>query len=157
MPGVATCLWFDGQAEEAATFYVDTFRAAGRQASLGPAMRNPAGGPGAEGRVLLQAFTLDGHALQGLNGGPDFHFSPATSLSVPCDTQQELDHFWNALLAGGQPSQCGWLTDRYGLSWQVFPRILPELLMGADRARAARVMQVMRGMTKLEIAPLEAA
>jgi predicted 3-demethylubiquinone-9 3-methyltransferase (glyoxalase superfamily) len=157
MPGVATCLWFDGQAEEAAAFYVAAFHAVGREASLGAALRQLPGGPGREGTVLLQTFTLDGHALQGLNGGPEFRANLAVSLSIACETQQEVDHFWHTLSEGGQTSQCGWLTDRYGFSWQVVPRMLPELMMGADKARATRVFQAMMGMTKLDIAALEAA
>ncbi|EHL97348.1 3-demethylubiquinone-9 3-methyltransferase domain protein [Acetobacteraceae bacterium AT-5844] len=157
MSRMATCLWFDGQAEEAAAFYVSTFRAAGRPASVDEVLRAPHGVPQTEGKVLLQSFTLDGYALQALNGGPEFHFSPATSLSVLCDSQQEVDHFWQALGEGGQFSQCGWLADRYGFSWQIVPRMLPQLLTGEDRARASRVMQAMLGMTKLEIAKLEAA
>jgi predicted 3-demethylubiquinone-9 3-methyltransferase (glyoxalase superfamily) len=157
MSGVATCLWFDGQAEEAASFYVATFQDIGRAATLGHGLRQLPGGPGPEGSILLQSFTLDGHELQALNGGPEFRFSPATSLSILCDHQGEVDHFWHALSAGGQTSQCGWLTDRYGFSWQVVPRLLPELLMGPDKARATRVLQAMMGMTKLDIALLEAA
>ncbi len=157
MPGVATCLWFDGQAEEAAAFYVATFRAAGRPAALGTALRALPGGPQPKDGVLLRNFVLDGHALQALNGGPEFRFTPATSLSITCGDQREVDHFWHVLGEGGLYSHCGWVADRYGLSWQIVPRILPELLMGDDRARAARVMKAMLGMAKLNIAALEAA
>jgi predicted 3-demethylubiquinone-9 3-methyltransferase (glyoxalase superfamily) len=132
MSGIATCLWMDGRAEEAVAFYVGAFRRAGRDAVPGPTLR------------------------QG-EGGPLFQFTPAISLTVTCETQAEVDRFWEALSDGGQTGQCGWLTDRFGVSWQVVPRRLPEMLMDADPARAGRVMQTMMGMTKLEIAGLEAA
>jgi predicted 3-demethylubiquinone-9 3-methyltransferase (glyoxalase superfamily) len=157
MSGIATCLWMDGRAEEAVAFYVGAFRQAGREAAPGPVLHQGEVGPGAPGSVLTATATLDGHVVIALNGGPLFQFTPAISLTVTCETQAEVDRFWDALSDGGQTGQCGWLTDRFGVSWQVVPRRLPDMLMDADPARAGRVMQTMLGMTKLEIAELEAA
>jgi len=157
MSGIATCLWMDGRAEEAVAFYVAAFRRAGREASPGPVLRQGEIGPNAPGSVLTAVAMLDGHRIIALNGGPEFRFSPAISLTVTCGAQEEVDRFWEALSEGGQTGQCGWLTDRFGVSWQVVPEVLPEMLMDADPARAARMMKAMLGMTKLEIAGLEAA
>ncbi|TPG47303.1 VOC family protein [Roseomonas nepalensis] len=157
MGGIATCLWLDGRAEEAAAFYVAAFRRAGRAAEAGPPLRQGAEGPGPEGAVLVATVTLDGHEVVLLNGGPAFPFSPAVSLTVTCEEQAAVDRFWEALSEGGETGRCGWLTDRFGLSWQVVPRVLPELLRHPDRARADRVMRAMMGMTRLDIAALEAA
>ncbi|MBO1076642.1 VOC family protein [Roseomonas marmotae] len=155
--GITTCLWFDGRAEEAAAFYTAAFRAGGREASVGEVLRNPGPAPGPAGRVLLVPFTLHGQSFLALNGGPEFCFTPAVSLCVICDSQGELDRFWDLLGDGGRPDQCGWLTDRFGLSWQIFPAMLPRLAADPDTARGARVMTAMMGMTKLDIAALEAA
>ncbi|MCR0980863.1 VOC family protein [Roseomonas populi] len=154
MSGIATCLWFDGQAEEAIAFYVAAFRRAGRPAEPGPVLR---GGPAGPDGVLLATARLDGHEVQGLNGGAEHRFTPAISLSVACENQAEVDAFWDALGEGGSPMACGWLTDRFGVCWQIFPKRLPELLMSPDREAAARAMQAMMDMVKIEIAPLEAA
>jgi predicted 3-demethylubiquinone-9 3-methyltransferase (glyoxalase superfamily) len=154
---LTTCLWFDGQAEEAAESYVAIFRAAGREAAIRPMLRVGEAGPDPSGRPLVVPFTLDGQELMGLNGGPQYRFTPAASLAVPCADQAELDHFWHRLLEGGQPDRCGWLTDRFGLSWQVFPRALTEMMSDADTAAAGRAMQAMMGMVKLDLAALRQA
>ncbi|WP_338663389.1 VOC family protein [Pararoseomonas sp. SCSIO 73927] len=154
MSGIATCLWFDGQAEEAIAFYVAAFRRAGRPAEPGRVLR---GAPQEVERVLLVTAVLDGHEVQGLNGGPEHRLSPAISLSVACKDQAEVDALWEALGEGGSPVACGWLTDRFGVSWQIFPKVLPEMLTSPDRKAAARAMQAMMKMVKIEVAPLEAA
>ncbi len=134
-------LWFDKQAEEAAKFYVSLF----------PDSAVTGVTPGPDGSALVVEFRLAGQQYQAMNwnGGPSF--TEAISLSIDCATQAEVDKFWEKLSAGGATSQCGWLKDKYGLSWQVVPTILPELLADADRAKAARVMTAMMGMTKLDI------
>ncbi|WP_376087882.1 VOC family protein [Roseomonas sp. CCTCC AB2023176] len=152
MSGIDTCLWFDGQAEEAADFYVAAFRAAGRPAQRGEDMRWPE-----DGRPLIATAVLDGHTVICLNGGPQYRPTPAVSFSVACGSQEEVDALWSALLEGGEPMACGWLTDRYGFSWQVFPRRLPELLRDPDRAKAGRVMTTMQAMVKIDLAALERA
>lgn len=161
MSDLMTCLWFDGQAEAAASFYVDTFKACGREASLGDVLRMGEAGPSQparEGKVLTIDFTLDGQTFLGLNGGPDFKFSPAVSMLVRCRDQAEVDAFWEGLQAGGgAPLECGWLTDRYGLSWQVTPSVLLEWSRDDDTERAGRVMRAMMTMVKIDIATLKAA
>ena len=152
MSGLTTCLWFDGLAEEAAEFYVAAFRRAGRPAARGEDMRWPG-----DGRLLVSTAILDGQEVICLDAGPQHRPTPAVSLCVVCETQAEVDAFWDALGEGGQPVACGWLTDRYGFSWQVFPRRLPELLRDPDRAKAGRVMAAMQDMVKLDVAALERA
>ncbi len=154
MPAVATCLWFDGQAEEAARFYVSAFRALGREAAVGDILRHGDAGPGPKGGVLTVTFTLDGQEFIALNGGPHFTFSPAISLFVKCAGQAEVDGFWERLSEGGRTERCGWLTDRFGVSWQIVPTALGEMLRDPDPARAGRVM---RAMTKFDIAALQQA
>ncbi len=144
---IKTCLWFDGNAEEAAGFYVSVFKDSGVTGVT----------PGPTGAALVVEFRLAGVELLALNGGPQFKFNEAMSLSVDCQLQQELDELWEKLSAGGSRGQCGWLKDRYGLSWQIVPAVLPKLLAGADRGRAQRVMDALMGMTKLDIRVLEAA
>ncbi len=144
---IKTCLWFDGNAEEAAAFYVSVFK---DSAVTGVT-------PGPTGAALVVAFRLAGVEFLALNGGPQFRFNEAVSLSVDCQSQEELDELWEKLSAGGSKRECGWLKDRYGLSWQIVPAVLPQLLAGADRGRAKRVMDALRGMTKLDIRALEAA
>lgn len=151
MPRTSPCLWFDRQAEEAANFYVSVFP----NARIKTITHYGEGAPLPAGTVLTVSFELDGQDYLALNGGPIFQFSPAISLMVHCQDQAELDHFWHQLSEGGQTGQCGWLTDRFGLSWQVVPASLPHLM--ADPARAQRVIKVVMGMTKLDIAVLEAA
>ena len=144
---IKTCLWFDGKAEEAAAFYVSVFPDSGITGVT----------PGPNGAALVVAFRLAGVDFLALNGGPHFRFNEAISLSVDCRSQEELDELWEKLSAGGSPVQCGWLKDRYGLSWQIVPAALPKLLDGADPGRAQRVMKALLGMTKLDIRALEAA
>jgi predicted 3-demethylubiquinone-9 3-methyltransferase (glyoxalase superfamily) len=148
-----SCLWFDDNAEQAAKFYIDLLGGElGRISRYGPAMHMP------EGSAMLVEFTLRGVSYQALNGGPTYSLTPAFSLSIACDTQNEIDRLWNALLAdGGVESQCGWLTDRFGLSWQIFPSFMPEILTGPDKEGAGRAMIAMMGMVKLDFAALKAA
>ncbi len=157
MPKVATCLWFDDRAEEAADFYASTFRVCGQDASLGEAMRHGPSGPRPEGSVMTVEFTLAGQRLVALNGGPHFTFSPAVSLVVECADQAEVDRFWEALSKGGEPGRCGWLKDRFGLSWQVVPTVLCEMLRDSDPARVGRVMQALLRMAKLDVGALKRA
>jgi predicted 3-demethylubiquinone-9 3-methyltransferase (glyoxalase superfamily) len=142
---ITPCLWFDGQAEEAAAFYVSIFP--------NSSITNVT--PGLGGSALVVEFQLAGVEFLALNGGPHFKFNEAISLSIDCGSQAEVDEFWEKLTAGGGPSQCGWLKDKYGVSWQVVPAMLPKLLQ--DPAKAGRVMQALMGMTKLDIRALEAA
>ena len=155
MNKVYTCLWFDGQAEEAARLYTSLIP----NSKMGNVSRAPGDNPsGPEGMALTVDFTLDGVPYQGLNGGPDFKFNEAASIVVMCDDQAETDRLWDALIAGGgEPSNCGWLKDRFGLSWQIVPRRLVELLGDPDPDRARRAMQSMLQMHRIEIADLEAA
>ena len=156
MTKVYTCLWFDkDQAEEAANFYTSLIPNSG----ITDVSRSSADTPsGPEGMVLTVDFTLDGVPYQGLHGGPEFKFNESTSIAVECDDQAEVDRLWAALVAdGGEHSVCGWLKDRFGLSWQVYPRRLTELLADSDPDRARRAMQAMLKMTKIETAELEAA
>ena len=152
---ITPCLWFDGNAEEAARFYIDLFP----DSRIDSVLRSPADNPAmAKGDVLMVAFTLAGRPFTGLNGGPEFHFTEAVSFQIDCADQAEVDRYWNALIAdGGSESQCGWCKDRFGLSWQVVPRRLLELFSSPDRAAAERAMEAMLGMKKLDIAALEAA
>ena len=150
---VVPCLWFDGKAEEAANFYISVFT----NAQIGEVMRWGGTGPGEKGSVLMVNFTLNGQEFSALNGGPEFHFTPAISFAVPCETQEEIDHYWTRLLEGGAPMQCGWLTDKFGVSWQIFPAILPVMLRDQDTEKADRVMRAMMGMVKLDIAQLRKA
>jgi predicted 3-demethylubiquinone-9 3-methyltransferase (glyoxalase superfamily) len=155
MSKITPCLWFDGQAEEAAAFYTSIFP----DSRIVGVHRSPGDTPsGPEGSVLTVDFELAGQTYIALNGGPDFTFNEAISLSIDCEDQAEVDRYWEALTAnGGEPSMCGWLKDRFGVSWQVVPRIMPELLNSSDRAGAARALEAMLGMTKLDIARLREA
>jgi predicted 3-demethylubiquinone-9 3-methyltransferase (glyoxalase superfamily) len=147
---IKTCLWFDGNGQEAAEFYVSVFKDRGDSRITGIT-------PGPDGGALVVAFRLAGVEFLGLNGGPQFRFNEAVSLSVDCQSQQELDELWEKLSAGGSPGRCGWLKDRYGLSWQIVPAVLPTLLAAGDPGRARRVLDALLGMTKLDIRALEAA
>ena len=152
-------LWFDSQALEAAKFYVSVFkkRSKGTSRILSVAHYNDAG-PGPKGSVMVVDFQIDGQRFQALNAGPQFKFTPAISFVVSCKTQKDVDYYWDKLMAdGGQPSQCGWLTDRFGLSWQIVPEILGKLYGGKDTAKATRVMASMLKMVKLDIKQLEKA
>ena len=152
---VYPCLWFDGKAEEAATFYTSLLP----DSHVDRVWRSPAETPsGPAGMVLTVDFTLAGNHYQGLNGGPDFRFNEAISIVIEVDGQVELDRLWSALTAdGGEPGPCGWLKDRFGLSWQVVPRRLNELTSDPDPARARRAMESMLQMGKIEVAELERA
>jgi predicted 3-demethylubiquinone-9 3-methyltransferase (glyoxalase superfamily) len=152
---ITTCLWFDGKAEEAARFYTSVFA----HSSIDEIQRSTVDYPGGkEGSVLLVTFTLAGQSYLALNGGPFDTFNNAISLSVDCADQAEVDRMWIALTAdGGTPIQCGWLKDKYGLSWQIVPRRLTELLSDRDTTKARRVMQAMMQMVKIDVAALEAA
>jgi predicted 3-demethylubiquinone-9 3-methyltransferase (glyoxalase superfamily) len=156
MSKIYTCLWFDkGLAEEAAKLYTSLIP----NSRITEVSRSSADTPsGPEGMVLTVDFTLNGVPYQGLNGGPEFKFNESTSIAVECDDQAQVDRLWDALAAdGGEHSVCGWLKDRYGLSWQVYPKRLTELLADPDPGRARRAMEAMLKMTKIETAELEAA
>ncbi len=153
MPRITPFLWFDGQAEEAAALYTSIFP----NSRIVEVSRCGDAGPGPKGSVLVIAFELDGKRFNALNGGPQFRFTEAVSFMIDCATQEEVDHYWDRLSDGGAPQQCGWLKDRFGVSWQVIPTVLPELLGDPDPARAARAMQAMLQMVKLDIAALQAA
>ena len=155
MDKISPCLWFDGDAEEAARLYTSLFP----NSQIDSVDRSPADTPsGPEGTVIAVNLTLAGRSYIALNGGPDFKFNEAVSFSIDCDDQAEVDRYWDALLAdGGEPSVCGWLRDRFGLSWQVIPRQLPEMLNSKDRDAARRAMQAMLKMVKIDVAELERA
>jgi predicted 3-demethylubiquinone-9 3-methyltransferase (glyoxalase superfamily) len=150
---ITPCLWFDGQAEEAANVYVSIFR----NSKITAISRYGDAGPGPKGSVMVVGFELDGQAFTGLNGGPMFKFNEAISMVVNCETQEEVDHYWDRLLEGGEPSQCGWLKDRFGMSWQIVPTALVEMVQDEDPARSRRVMAAMLKMRKLDIAGLKQA
>ena len=155
MAKVTPCLWFNGQAEEAAEFYVSLLP----DSRVDKVMRSPAETPsGPEGMVLVVDFTLGGQPFQGLNGGPDFKFNEAVSFIIDCEDQAEVDRLWEALTAnGGEPGPCGWLKDRFGLSWQIVPRQLVEMMEDPDADKARRVTEAMLKMGKLEVAELRRA
>jgi predicted 3-demethylubiquinone-9 3-methyltransferase (glyoxalase superfamily) len=153
MQKVSTCLWFDDQALEAATFYVGLFP----NSRIVDVKHYLEGSPRPAGSVLTVLFTLDGNEHVALNGGPHFKFSPAISLVAYCDTQAEVDSLWQRLSDGGKESQCGWLTDKFGVSWQVVPRVLLQLLNAADEAASRRAFAAMLKMTKLDIAVMQRA
>lgn len=154
MPDIEPCLWFDTEAEEAAKFYVSVFP----NSKITRVSHYTEVGPRPAGMVLTVEFTLDGKPFMALNGGPDFPFTEAISLSIECDTQKEIDHYWSALQEdGGREIECGWVKDRYGLSWQVSPKKMADWITGPDRAKADRVMRAMLKMKKLVIADLETA
>jgi predicted 3-demethylubiquinone-9 3-methyltransferase (glyoxalase superfamily) len=154
MPKITPFLWFDDQAEEAAAFYVSVFP----NSRMGDVVRYGPAGPGPEGKAMTVRFELDGTAFTALNGGPHFRFTEAVSFWVTCEDQAEVDYYWAKLTdGGGSPGQCGWLKDRFGLSWQVVPRELPELIGGPDREKARRATEAMLKMSKLDIAALRRA
>ena len=153
MSKIRPCLWFDDNLEEALTFYPTVFR----NVKVGQVTRYGEAGPGKPGTAMTATFEIEGQPFMALNGGPTFGFTEAVSFVVSCDTQEELDELWDKLTAdGGEPSQCGWLKDRFGLSWQVVPTVLPRLLSG-DPSRSQRVMQALLQMKKLDIATLTRA
>jgi predicted 3-demethylubiquinone-9 3-methyltransferase (glyoxalase superfamily) len=155
MSKITPCLWFDGEAEEAANFYVSLLP----DSKIEVVQRNSVDSPGGKaGTVLVVEFTLAGQRFMALNGGMRFEYTHAVSFKIDCADQAEVDRLWDALLAGGgQASRCGWLKDRYGLSWQIVPTALPKYLGGADPAGAQRALQAMLGMVKLDIAGLKKA
>ncbi len=153
MNTISPCLWFDGQAEEAAELYVGIFE----DAKVLDVLRYGSVGPGQEGSVMTVSFQLRGQEFLALNGGPQFQFTEAVSLQVFCDTQDEVDYFWEKLSEGGEEGPCGWLKDRYGLSWQVIPNVLNELIADPDPERSQRAMAAMLTMGKFDIADLERA
>ena len=153
MQKISPFLWFDGKAEEAAEFYISVFP----NSKIGDILRNGPDGPAPQGSVLTVAFELDGQKFTALNGGPHYKFSPATSFVVNCETQDEVDYYWEKLSAGGKTMQCGWLDDKYGVTWQVVPSVLVKMLQDNDAEKARRVMQTMMQMVKLDIKPLQQA
>jgi predicted 3-demethylubiquinone-9 3-methyltransferase (glyoxalase superfamily) len=154
MSKIAPCLWFDGKAEEAAKFYVSLLPDSRIDAVVLYATETPGGSPGS---VMTVEFTLAGSSYVALNGGPYFQFTPAISFFVNCADQAEVDRLWNALLDGGAPQQCGWITDRYGVSWQIVPEALGTMVKDKDTARARRVMDALMTMVKIDVAALEKA
>ena len=153
MSKISPFLWFDTQAEEAAEFYVSVFK----NSEILGVSRYGEGAPRPAGSAISVTFVLDGLEFQALNGGPEFDFTEAVSFFVSAATQAEIDDLWQKLTDGGEPGRCGWLTDKYGLSWQVVPPVLGELLGDPDPVKSGRVMQAMLGMGKLDIAGLRAA
>jgi predicted 3-demethylubiquinone-9 3-methyltransferase (glyoxalase superfamily) len=153
MNGLRPCLWFDTDGEEAATFYTSIFP----NSRIVDVSYYGDAGPRTAGTVMTVDFELDGQRFMALNGGPEFTFSEAISFQIDCDSQEEVDRYWSALSDGGEEGPCGWVKDRFGLSWQVVPRRLSELLSDADREKAQRVMAAMLKMGKIEIAALERA
>ena len=153
MQQITPFLWFDNQAEEAANFYTSVFK----NSKIGTTTRYGASGPGPEGQVLTISFQLNGQEFVALNGGPQFKFTEAVSFVVNCETQEEIDYYWEKLSNGGQESRCGWLKDKYGLWWQVVPTNISRLLASKDPEKSGRVMQAVMKMDKLDIATLEKA
>ncbi|MFE3635387.1 VOC family protein [Streptomyces sp. NPDC059168] len=152
--GFITCLWFDGQAEEAAEFYVSVFK----NSSVGRISRYPEGSPGQAGAVMAVEFTANGQRFVALNGGPQFTFNEAISFQVHCSDQREIDHYWSRLVEnGGEGGPCGWLKDRYGVSWQVVYDRLGEMISAPEPERAERVTRAMMSMGRLDVAALDAA
>jgi len=153
MPKITPFLWFNDQAEEAMNFYTSIFK----KSKIGSISRYGEGGPGQPGSVMTATFELNGQEFMVLNGGPLFTFTEAISFFVNCETQAEVDELWEKLTEGGEESQCGWLKDKYGLSWQIVPTALGELLNDPDAEKAGRVMTAMLQMKKIDIAGLRAA
>jgi predicted 3-demethylubiquinone-9 3-methyltransferase (glyoxalase superfamily) len=153
MQKITPFLWFDSQAEEAANFYLSIFK----NSRIVNVARYGEAGPGPRGSVMTIAFNLDGQDFVALNGGPEFAFTPAISFVVNCKTQEEVDHFWQKLSQGGKPSQCGWLKDKFGVSWQVVPTVLGELLGDKDAKKSRRAMEAMLQMQKIDIQKLKEA
>ena len=153
MQKITPFLWFDNQAEEAANFYVSLFK----NSKIGSIRRYADAGPGPKGSVMSVIFQLEGQEFFALNGGPHFKFTPAISLFVNCENQEEVDELWEKLSAGGRKDRCGWLQDKYGLSWQIVPTALSQFLGDPDPAKSARVMKAMLQMDKIDIARLKEA
>jgi predicted 3-demethylubiquinone-9 3-methyltransferase (glyoxalase superfamily) len=153
MQKISPFLWFDNQAEEAMNFYVSIFK----NSKIGSVMRYGDAGPGPKGSVMTASFELEGQQFTALNGGPHFKFTEAISFVVSCETQEEVNELWDKLSGGGQTQQCGWLKDKFGLSWQIIPSALIELMGDPDPEKSQRVMEAMLQMTKIEIAELKQA
>jgi len=153
MQKITPFLWFDGKAEEAMNFYVSIFK----NSKVVSVSRCGEGGPAPKGTAMSVKFHLDGQDFIGLNGGPHFTFSPAISFFVDCETQEEVDELWKKLSDGGKEERCGWLKDKYGLSWQIIPSVLTKMLQDKDAAKAGRVMKAMLQMVKIDIKTLERA
>jgi predicted 3-demethylubiquinone-9 3-methyltransferase (glyoxalase superfamily) len=153
MQKITPFLWFDDKAEEAMNFYVSIFK----NSKIGRISRYGDAGPGPKGTVMSATFHLEGQEFFALNGGPQFKFTPAISFFVDCKTQEEVDELWEKLSAGGRKDKCGWLTDKYGLSWQIIPSALGEMLQDKDPEKSKRVMRTMLQMTKIDIAGLKQA
>ena len=154
---LTTCLWFDTEAEEAANFYCSVFT----NSKIGMISRYGKSGQDVHrkppGSVMVAAFEIEGQKFIALNGGPQFKFSEAVSFQVHCDTQAEIDHFWDKLAEGGQPGRCGWLKDKYGVSWQIIPTMLPEIMGGSDTEKSQRAMSAFMQMSKFDIEKLRQA
>jgi predicted 3-demethylubiquinone-9 3-methyltransferase (glyoxalase superfamily) len=150
---ITTFLWFDNNAQEAMEFYTSVFK----NSKIGNVSRYDEAGPGPKGTVMVGSFELEGQQFTALNGGPRFKFTEAISLVINCETQEEVDYFWEKLSAGGQLQKCGWLKDKFGLSWQVVPTVLDELMRDKDPQKSKRVMEAMLQMVKLDIPRLRAA
>lgn len=153
MQKIEPCLWFDGNAEDAVRFYTSVFPAS----RIATTLHHTSAGPGPKGGVLAITFEIDAQRFMALNGGPQYPFTPAISLMVHCSSQDEVDYYWSRLVDGGEPVQCGWLKDRFGVSWQIAPDRLLEMLRDPDDAKASRVMRAMMQMVKLDLAELERA
>jgi predicted 3-demethylubiquinone-9 3-methyltransferase (glyoxalase superfamily) len=153
MTRITPCLWFDTEGEEAATFYVSLFK----NSRITEVSRYGEAGPRPAGTVMVVSFELDGQPFTALNGGPEFTFSEAISFQIDCQSQEEVDYYWDGLTAGGEEGPCGWLKDRYGVSWQVVPSALITLLQDPDPGRSQRAMAAMLTMKKIDIAALHAA
>ena len=153
MQPIIPCLWFDKQAEQAVKFYTSVFK----NSSIEKTSYYRDAGPGQPGNVMTIIFRINGQEYMALNGGPEYKFTPAISLYVNCENQEEVDYYWEKLSEGGEKGPCGWLTDQYGVSWQIVPSILGELLTDKDSVKANRVMQAMLQMGKLDIAVLKRA
>ncbi len=150
---ITTWFWFDGQAEEAAKYYTSIFK----NSSMGEVIRYGPGGPMPEGTALTASWTIEGREFVGLNGGPHFKATEAISFYVDCHSQEEVDYYWNKFTEEGEESQCGWLKDKFGISWQIVPDIMIKYLQDKDRAKAGRVMQAMMKMKKIDISKLKEA
>jgi predicted 3-demethylubiquinone-9 3-methyltransferase (glyoxalase superfamily) len=153
MPKITPFLWFDSNAEEAVEFYTSIFK----NSKIVTLSRYGEGGPGPAGSVMVASFQLNGQDFLALNGGPLFKFTEAISFVVECETQEEVDYFWDKLSEGGEPGPCGWLKDKFGLSWQIVPSIIPKLMQDPDTTKTGRVMHAVMQMTKIDIATLQRA
>ncbi|MES2243117.1 MAG: VOC family protein [Pseudomonadota bacterium] len=153
MQKITPFLWFNDQAEEAMNFYISVFR----NAKAGEIRRYAEGGPAPQGSVMSASFQIEGQELIAFNGGPHFSFTPAISLFVDCKTQEEVNELWSKLSEGGQPQQCGWVTDRFGLSWQIIPSALGEMLQDKNKAKSKAAMQAMMKMHKIDVQRLQHA